>query len=514
VSETLKNVFDSDEKEIISMSTSSPTQEVIPAPPTGMLIDGEFCGSVTGETFPVTNPARGTVLFEVPRSNAADVDRAVYAAQSAFEAWSRMPPRERGRLLTRIADDIERDTEPLSRLLAAETGNAIRTQSRPEVKGTAELFRYYGGLGTEIKGDTLPINRDMLNFTWREPMGVVAAITPWNAPLSLAAAKVAPALLCGNTVVLKTAEDAPLAVLMLAQLCARHLPRGVLNVLTGFGAEAGSALSNHPKVAKISFTGSTQIGRQIMRGASDRVVPVSLELGGKSPSIVFPDADTAWAADGVVAATRVTRQSQACVAGARIYIHESIFDSFVGKIVERLGSLRIGDPLDEATDIGSLINRKQFDRVCGYIRETMDLPGSRLLVGGMPESGGDLSNGFFAKPTVFADIDPDARVLREEVFGPVICVSRWTTEAEILAKANDTTFGLAAFLWSANVGAALRLARDVRAGFVQINQALGQFPGQSYGGMKESGIGREYSLDGMLESYTVVKNVAVGMRET
>ena len=476
-----------------------------------MLIGGAFVESVSHESIPVTNPADKTTICSVPRANRNDVDAAVLAASEAFNAWSRMPPRERGKILMSIADAIDAEAEALAVTLARETGNALRTQARPEIKTSAEVFRYFGGIAGELKGETVPIDDRMLNFTVRQPIGVVGAIIPWNAPVVLASVKIAPALCAGNTMVLKTAEDAPLAVLRLAAICRRYLPAGVLNVLTGYGYECGEMLANHPGISKLSFTGSTGVGRIVMHAAAERVIPVSLELGGKSPSIVFPDADQDWVADGVIAAARITRQSQSCTAGSRIFIHESIYDSFIAKLANKLTNIRIGNPLDESTDMGSLINEKQFNRVTGYIDEGLRMPGVDLAAGGLPPSEGVLSEGFYTIPTLFSKVKNDWRIAQEEIFGPVLCAIPWTDYADVIRQANATHYGLAGYVWTSDIAAALNTANAIDAGFIQINQGLGQFPGQAYGGQKQSGIGREYSLEGMLESFTTRKNVAISL---
>ena len=283
---------------------------------------------------------------------------------------------------------------------------------------TADIFRYFGGLASELKGETLPLGEHVLSYTRREPLGVVGAIIPWNAPVMLAALKIAPALCAGNTMVMKAAEDAPLGVLLMAEICQEFLPPGVLNVLTGYGEECGGPLVNHPGIAKLSFTGSTEVGKVVMRAAAERIVPVSLELGGKSPSIVYPDADQDWAVDGIIAAMRFTRQSQSCTAGSRLFLHEDIFDSFLGKLEKKTTALRIGDPLDEKTDIGTIINNKQFTKVCKYVDEGLKRSDARLVFGGLPPKTGPLSEGYYAIPTVFADRSNDWRLAREEIFGP------------------------------------------------------------------------------------------------
>src|SRR6184192_2980219 len=374
-----------------------------------MLIGGKWVDSASGKVLEVEDPAHRRPIAEVPRGGAEDVARAVQAAADAFPAWSRTIPRERGRLLARIADALEARVEELARMIALETGNALRTQARGEANLTADIIRYFGGLGSELKGETIPFGEHVLSYTRREPLGVVGAIIPWNAPVLLAALKIGPALCAGNTLVLKAAEDAPLGVLMLAEVCQEFLPLGVLNVLTGLGEECGGPLANHPMVSKLSFTGSTEVGKLIMRAASDRIVPVSLELGGKSPSIVFPDANEDWVVDGIIAAMRFTRQSQSCTAGSRLFLHADIFDNFLSSLAAKTSKFKIGDPLEEATDIGAIINEKQFNKVCGYVEEGMRQPGGKLLFGGLPPKTGPLARGYFAIPTVFANAANDWR---------------------------------------------------------------------------------------------------------
>ena len=476
-----------------------------------MLIGGKWVDAASGQTFAVEDPAHRAPIAEVPRGRAEDVDRAMKAAAEAFPAWSRTPPRERGRILARIADALEARVEELSRTIALETGNAIRTQSRPEAKNTIDIFRYFSGLGGELKGDTIPLGENVLCYTRREPLGVVGAIIPWNAPVLLAAVKIAPALCAGNTMVMKAAEDAPLGVLLLAEVCQQFLPPGVLNLLTGFGEECGGPLANHPTVRKLSFTGSTEVGKIVMRAAADRIVPISLELGGKSPSIVFPDANEDWVLDGIVAAMRFSRQSQSCTAGSRLFLHRDIFDSFLDRLGRKVKALKIGDPLDETSDIGTIINEKQFNKVCKYVEEGLKQRTGRVVIGGLPPKEGPLSEGYYAIPTIFANAANDWRLAREEIFGPVLVAIPWTDEADAIRMANDSHYGLAAYVWSHDIGKALRTAHAIESGWVQVNQGLGQSPGHSYGGYKQSGIGREFSLEGMLDSYTQGKNVTVNL---
>jgi betaine-aldehyde dehydrogenase len=476
-----------------------------------MLIDGSWVDSRSGATLTIENPAKRRPIALIPRGDAADVTGAVEAASRAFPAWSKVAPRDRGRLLLRIADKMEAQAEELARLIALETGNASRTQARGEARLAADIFRYFGGLAGELKGETIPLGEQVLSYTRREPLGVVGAIIPWNAPVLLGALKIAPALCAGNTLVLKAAEDAPLGVLMMAETCQEFLPPGVLNVLTGLGEECGGPLAQHPLVRKLSFTGSTEVGKIIMRAAAERIVPASLELGSKSPSVVYPDADEDWVVDGVIAGMRFTRQSQSCTAGSRLFLHADIFDSFLDKLRTKTQALKLGDPLDEETDIGSIINEKQFTKVCSYVDEGLKRKDARLVFGGLPPTEGPLSEGYFAIPTVFADPSNDWRLAREEIFGPVLVAIPWRDEADAIRMANDSHYGLAAYVWTHDIGSGLRTAHAIESGWVQVNQGLGQSPGHSYGGYKQSGIGREFSLEGMLDSFTQRKNVTVNL---
>lgn len=474
-----------------------------------MVIDGDWREASDGRSISVMSPRNRQIIGEVPRGSQSDIDNAVDSARRGLPSWKRLPPRERGKLLWRIADGLEARVEEIARIVAEETGNAIRTQARPEARGIVEIFRYFGGVAGELKGQTMPLTDNVLDYSRREPIGVVGGIIPWNSPIQLAATKIAPALAAGNTLVLKPAEDAPLGVLAVAKECVDLLPPGVLNVVTGYGEECGAALAGHPGVDKVSFTGSTAVGRQILHAAADRIAPVSLELGGKSPQVVYPDANEDWVVDGVITAMRFTRQGQSCTAGSRVFLHRDIHDSFLEKLVSRLSQLRVGDPLSEDTDMGAIINQKQFDRVCAYIDEGISQQNASLLLGGLPTSTGPLSEGYFVTPTVFSDISNEWRIAREEIFGPVVCVIPWDDEEDVVRMANDTHYGLAAFVWTHDLGKGTRTAHALEAGWVQVNQGGGQVPGQSYGGYKQSGIGREFSLEGMIDSFTQNKHIAL-----
>ena len=495
------------------MSVTEQTRPATTAKPrhAQMLIGSNWVDAVSGATLTVENPGRRSPIATIPRGNADDVALAVDAAQKTYPGWSRVPPRQRGRMLLQIAEAMEARLEELAHIIAEETGNAIRTQARPEATLTADIFRYFGGLGGELKGETIPLGEHVLSYTRREPLGVVGAVIPWNAPVLLGALKIAPALVAGNTLVLKAAEDAPLGVLFMARICQEFLPPGVLNVITGLGEECGGPLAQHPAIRKLSFTGSTEVGKIIMHAAAERIVPVSLELGGKSPSIVYPDVDEDWVVDGVIAGMRFTRQSQSCTAGSRLFLHQDIFDSFLDKLTKKTQSLKLGDPLDETSDIGAIINEKQFRKVCGYVDEGLHRKDARLVFGGLPPMEGPLSRGYFAIPTVFADTSNDWRLAREEIFGPVLVAIPWKDEADAIRMANDSHYGLAAYVWTHEIGTALRTAHAIESGWVQVNQGLGQQPGHSYGGYKQSGVGREFSLEGMLDSFTQRKNVTVNL---
>jgi aldehyde dehydrogenase (NAD+) len=483
-----------------------------------MWIGGEKVESATGEWRDVSNPAhRGSLICRVPAAGIEDVDRAVAAARAAFPAWRARHFTERARALALIADDIEARAEDFARLTALDTGNALRTQARPEVATLVALFRYFSGIAGEVKGTTLPAGDNQLQYTRLEPLGVVACILPWNSPLMIAGFKVPAALAAGNTVILKAADDAPLTILLLAEVCNRHLPAGVVNALTGRGSLIGSALATHRGVDKVSFTGSTEVGRGVGRQAGERLAHVSLELGGKNPSIVFPDAvataeDTDELIDGLLLASRFTRQGQSCTAGSRLFLHEDIYDEVLDRLVGRLGALTVGDPLDEASDMGAIINGKQHASIDDYLAEGRSNTTMTVALGGSAPAEGALTEGFYHLPTVFSGARNDFRLAQEEIFGPVLVAIPWREVDEVVAMANDSNYGLAAFVWSHNLDAALNTAHRIDAGWVQVNQGGGQVVGQSYGGYKQSGIGREVSLEGMLAGFTQTKQINVRLK--
>ncbi|MBB3084565.1 aldehyde dehydrogenase family protein [Geodermatophilus sabuli] len=496
-------------------SVLSPSTGKTSAPTQLMLIGGKWVEAVEGDWREIVSPGhRGKVLARVPRGTGADVDLAVSAARAAFPAWRDQHFTARQRVLLKIADAIEARAEELAQVTAVDTGNALRTQARPEVATLVDLFRYFGGVAGEVKGTTLPAGAAQLQYTRQEPLGVVGAILPWNSPLMIAGFKVPAALAAGNTIVLKAAEDAPLSILLMAEVCEEFLPPGVLNVVTGTGREAGAALVDHPGVDKVSFTGSTEVGRGIAGRAGERLAHVSLELGGKNPSIVFPGAVTDELIDGLVLSSRVTRQGQSCTAGSRLYLHRDVHDEVLARLADRLGALKVGDPLDESNDIGAIINQSQYDSIRDYLED--GLANMRVELGGLPPTTGPLAEGLFHVPTLFSGGDNSFRLAREEIFGPVVVAIPWTDVDDVVRMANDSAYGLAAYVWSQDIDQAISTAHRLEAGWVQVNQGGGQVVGQSYGGYKQSGIGREVSLEGMIAGFTQTKqiNVCLGQRAT
>lgn len=475
------------------------------------LIDGAMVPAASGKTFPVVNPATGEEVARAAMSERPDVESAVAAARRAQVPWSRMAARERGKLVAECGRRLTEHVEELGRLVALETGKALRTESRVEASILSDAFVFYGGLGLELKGETVPFSPDMLTLTIREPIGVVGAIIPWNVPMMLMALKIAPALVAGNSVVVKSAEEAPLAVLRACQIMNQVLPPGLFNILSGYGPECGGPLVAHPDVGKITFTGSVETGKIVYKAAAEKLIPVTLELGGKSPMIVMGDADIDRAVAGAVAGMRFTRQGQSCTAASRIFVHESVHDVFVDKLKAKVDAMKMGDPLDEATDIGSIISRQQYEKVQSYIRLGRETPGARALTCSRKPADPRFRNGLFVEPVIFTGLTNQSRIAREEIFGPVTCVMTFARYEEAIEAANDSDYGLAATIWTRDLKTALDATRRLEAGFVQVNQNLVVQPGLSYGGSKQSGLGREASLEAMLDHFTHKKTVIVNM---
>ena len=477
----------------------------------GCFIDGAWHWPASGETLPVENPSRRSVICEVGRGTSVEVDLAVAAAERARRDWAARPAAERGAMLTELSNRLIANAEDVARILAAESGNAIRTQSRGEAMGAAGVLKYYGGVAGEQKGETLPFGPGLMSYSTREPLGVVGSIIPWNSPLQLGAVKISMALATGNCLVLKPAEDAPLAVLKLVEMAADIFPPGVFNVVTGLGEEAGAALATHPGVAKVSFTGSSEVGKLVAHAAADRIANVTLELGGKSPCIIFPDACTPEhieaTAQGVVNAMRFARQGQSCTAGSRLFVHASVWDELMPKVVAKAAAMQVGDALDEESDIGAVVNEERYSEICAYVAEA-EAQGATFLVGETPKA---TDQGFHPVPTILSGLDNSWRIAREEVFGPVLVAIPWEDEDAMIAQANDTHYGLAAFIFARDVSTVSRVTRALDAGWVQVNQGGGQIPGMSYGGIKQSGMGSEYSIEGALEAYTFRKCVTMAL---
>jgi acyl-CoA reductase-like NAD-dependent aldehyde dehydrogenase len=471
------------------------------------LIGGKLVPASSGKTFEVIYPATGEIIGFGANGDAEDVDIAVKDSAKAQKAWGKMRARDRGKLLYRCAAKLEEHVEELGRLIALETGKALRTESRVEASILADAFYFHAGLGSELKGETVPHHPDMLTITVREPIGVVGAIIPWNVPLLLMALKIAPAMLAGNTVVVKSAEEAPLTVLRVCQILNSVLPAGVFNMLSGFGPECGAPLVEHKQVGKVTFTGSVETGKIVYKAAADKLIPVTLELGGKSPMIIMADADVDKALNGAVVGMRFTRQGQSCTAASRIFVHDSLYDAFVEKLRAQVDAMVMGDPLDEKTDIGTIISPQQFEKVNGYIAHGKTEPGAKPIECSAMPTDPKFKDGLFVRPVLFTEMTNDSKLSREEIFGPVTCIIRWTDLDAVVAAANDTEYGLAATLWTNDLHAALNVTEKLEAGFVQVNQNLVVQPGLSYGGVKSSGLGKEATLESMLEHFTHKKTV-------
>ncbi|KVQ61099.1 aldehyde dehydrogenase family protein [Burkholderia territorii] len=471
-----------------------------------LLIDGQHVSAASGKTFATLNPATGEVLAHVAQADPVDIDRAVAAARRAFEGpWSRFTPFDRQAVLLRLADLLDKHFDELAMLDTLDMGAPIASTSARRRRGIA-LLRYYAGLATSTHGHTIENSQagQIFSYTLKEPVGVVAAINPWNGPLGLAIWKLAPALAAGCTVVLKPAEQAPLSPLRLGELCLEAgIPPGVVNVVAGFG-DAGAALAAHPGVDKIAFTGSTEVGQHIVRASAGNMKRVSVELGGKSPNIVFADADLDAAVPGVAMAV-FANSGQICSAGTRLFVESRIYEQFVERVAAFARTLRVGDPMDRETQLGPLVNAAQLERVTGYLASGK-AEGACALAGGTRLSEGSLARGYFVAPTVFANVTDTMTIAREEIFGPVISALPFDDVDEVIRRGNDTPFGLGAGVWTNTLDNAQRVSRGLRAGSVWVNCYQAMDPAVPFGGYKMSGYGRESGQEHM-EEYLQTKSV-------
>jgi acyl-CoA reductase-like NAD-dependent aldehyde dehydrogenase len=473
--------------------------------PKKLLINGKWVAAKSGKTFESINPANEEVLALIAEGDKADVDDAVKAARKAFEEskWSSISPHQRSRYLYKIADLIEQNADQLAELESLDNGKPLAIAKVADIAGSARTFRYYAGWPTKIYGETNPSDPSTFNYTLREAVGVCGQIIPWNFPLSMASWKVAPALACGNTIVLKPAEQTPLTAIRLGELIQEAgIPDGVVNIITGFGPGAGSSIAEHPDVDKVAFTGSTEVGKLILKASAGNLKRVSLELGGKSPNIIFRDSDLDAA---VQSATRGVffNSGQVCTAGTRIFVEQPVYDEVVERLIKHSETMTVGNPLDEKTRLGPLVSKEQFDRVKSYL-EIGKGEGAKVATGGEAVSGA----GYFVRPTIFSGVHNQMRIAREEIFGPVGAAIAFKDESDAIFQGNDTNYGLAAAVWTRDVSRGLKVARALKAGTVWINTYGGSDSVSPFGGYKQSGFGRELGIHS-LELYTQIKSVYV-----
>ncbi len=473
-----------------------------------LFIGGEFVDALDGATVEVRNPHDGALLAEVAEAREADVDRAVAAAGAAFDGWASTSAAERGRVLLRLADAIEDHADELARLESTDTGHPLKDTTVLDVPRTAATYRYFGGMADKFQGSVVPVDRGFLNYVAREPVGVVGQIVPWNFPIMFTSWKLGPALAAGNTVVMKPSELVPLSTLRLCELMVEvGVPAGVVNVVPGYGQTAGARIASHPDIGKVSFTGSTAVGRSIVEASAGNLKKVQLELGGKGANVVFADADLDAAVNGSAFAI-FHNQGQACIAGSRLILHEAIAEEFVERFVALASSIRVGNPLAAGTEMGPLTSPAHRDRVLSYVKVAQD-EGGELLAGGRAPEDPALADGCYVLPTVVR-AEADARVCHEEVFGPFVTVTTFSSDEEAVAIANGTEYGLGAGLWTRDLSRAHRMATAFRAGMVWINSYKRVDPGSPFGGVGRSGYGREMGFEAMRE-HTEAKSVWVNV---
>jgi acyl-CoA reductase-like NAD-dependent aldehyde dehydrogenase len=471
--------------------------------PKQLLIGGKWVPAKSGKTFETVNPANEEVLALAAEGDKADVDEAVKAARKALDGkWSTISPHERSRYLLKIADLVEKHADELGTLESLNNGMAI-SLAKGMAGGAADTFRYYAGWATKIYGETNPSDPSMFNYTLREPVGVCGQIIPWNGPIAMFAWKIAPALACGNVSIIKPAEQTPLTALRLGELILEAgIPEGVVNIITGFGETAGAAIASHPDIDKVAFTGSTEVGKLILQASAGNLKRVSLELGGKSPNIVFADANMEQCIPTSLFGFTML-SGQVCCAGTRVFVQQDFHDEFVDKLTKQASAAKAGDPLDPKTTIGPLVSKEQFDRVKGYL-DIGKKEGAEARLGGDVRKG----KGYFVDPTIFTNVKNDMRIAREEIFGPVASVIPFKDENDAVLQGNDTTYGLAAAVWTNDVSRAHKVARALKAGTVWVNCYNNIDPISPFGGYKQSGIGRELGKHS-IELYTQIKSVYV-----
>lgn len=478
--------------------------------PTQLLIGGEWLNAKSNATFELENPATESILTSVSSGDAEDVDLAVDAANQAFKTWRYESPITRAKLLYKLADLVEQKTEELAQIITLDNGKPL-LYSRHECNGAVNILRYFAGFATKVEGRTAPVSAapggSFLNYTLRDPVGVCGLIVPWNFPLTMCIWKLAPAMAVGCTAVLKPAEQTPLIAVRLMQLFQEAgFPAGVVNLVTGSGREVGEPLSTHMKVNKVAFTGSTQVGKSIAQQATSNMKRVTLELGGKSPNIILPDADIEKAVEGAASAI-FYNQGQVCTAGSRLYVHDSILDEVLEKVAKKAEAMTIANGLDEASTMGPLVSKRQYETVNRYIDRAL-VDGAQLITGGQRPEGFD--KGYYLQPTIFLDRQEQACISKEEIFGPVLTVMSWSDTDELVERANNSIYGLAAGIWTKDLAQAHRLAARVEAGSVWVNCYNVVDPVSPFGGYKQSGWGREMSHD-VIEAYTETKNVCVNL---
>ena len=473
-----------------------------------MLIGGELVESAGGGWMESVSPVNEEVIGRVPAGTAEDVERAVVAAEKAWPHWAALTPMQRAEAMNRFADALAARADEILKVEVADTGNTIRPMRIIDVPSAVESLRYYAGLGPDLRGDTIPATRDHLHLTVHEPYGVVARIAPFNHPVMFAVARTAAALAAGNAVIVKPPETSPLSAMILGEIARDALPPGVFNIVTGDGAGAGDAIVRHPRIKRIAFIGSPVTGRAIQRAAAEVTVKhISLELGGKNPMIVFPDCDPEKVAAAAVAGMNFSWQGQSCGSLSRLMLHDDIHDRVLEAVVEKVRALKIGDPLSETTDVGPVNSGIHRDRILAHIANAND-DGARLMTGGGRPRGAQFEKGYWIEPTVYADVTPDLRLWRQEVFGPVMAVGRWHDFEQAVEMANATEYGLTGAVWTNDIGNAMRMARRIRSGHIWINGSSQHFLGVPFGGMKTSGVGREEGRE-ELYSYTEAKTINI-----